>query len=114
MISSFTEGRSFLPRHSCIERLEPRCLLTAVVPGFSPTPLVGGLVQPTAMEFAPDGRLFISEKAGTLRVVKNGVLLPTPFATLPVQDRGEFGLMGIAFDPAYETNHFVYVYRTVT
>lgn len=98
---------------SCVERLEPRTFFTAVLPGFSQTAIVGNLVQPTAMEFAPDGRLFISQKRGQLLVVKNGQALPTPFATLDVDERGEFGLMGIAFDPNFANNHFVYVYRTV-
>src|SRR5438105_9266685 len=40
------------------------------------------LASPTAMAFAPDGRLFVCEKGGTLRIIENGVLLSQPFLTL--------------------------------
>ena len=66
------------------------------------------------MEFAPDGRLFVAEQGGRLRVIKNGALLPTPFVTLTVDSSGERGLLGVAFDPDFATNHFVYVYYTAT
>ena len=66
------------------------------------------------MQFAPDGRLFVCEQGGRLRVIKNGALLPTPFVTLTVNSAGERGLLGVAFDPAFATNHFVYVYYTAT
>ena len=66
------------------------------------------------MQFAPDGRLFVAEQGGRLRVIKDGVLLPTPFLTLTVSSVGERGLLGVAFDPAFATNRFVYVYYTAT
>jgi len=65
------------------------------------------------MDFAPDGRLFVCLKDGQLRVIKNGVLLATPFVTLTVDNAGERGLLGVAFDPNFATNNFVYVYYTV-
>ncbi len=82
--------------------------------GFSETQIAGGLRSPTAMGFAPDGRLFVCEQGGTLRVIKNGVLLPTPFVSLTVSAIGERGLLGVAFDPDFESNGFVYVYYTAT
>jgi glucose/arabinose dehydrogenase len=81
--------------------------------GFVETTYASGLSSPTAMEFAPDGRLFVCLQAGNLRVIKNGVLLPTPFVSLTVDSAGERGLLGIAFDPNFATNNFVYVYYTV-
>jgi len=66
------------------------------------------------MAFAPDGRLFICEQGGTLRVVKNSTLLATPFVTVTVNSSGERGLLGVAFDPAFATNGFVYIYYTAT
>jgi glucose/arabinose dehydrogenase len=66
------------------------------------------------MQFAPDGRLFICEQTGRLRVVKDGALLTTPFLTVTVSSSGERGLLGVAFDPAFASNHFVYVYYTAT
>lgn len=82
--------------------------------GFSETRVTGGLSEPTAMAFAPDGRLFVAEQDGDLRVIKDGVLLPTPFLSVTVSSVGERGLLGVAFDPDFETNRFVYVYYTAT
>jgi glucose/arabinose dehydrogenase len=68
----------------------------------------------TSMAFAPDGRLFITQQGGRLRVVDNGKLLATPFVTLTVDANAERGLLGVAFDPDFSTNHYVYVYYTAT
>lgn len=66
------------------------------------------------MEIAPDGRIFVCEQGGRLRVIKNGALLPAPFLTVSVDSSGERGLLGIAFDPSFGVqNNFVYVYYTV-
>ncbi len=73
--------------------------------GFTATQIASGLASPTAMAFAPDGRLFVCEQGGTLRVIKNGTLLPTPFLTVGVDPSGERGLLGIAFDPNFATNN---------
>jgi glucose/arabinose dehydrogenase len=87
----------------------------ATVPtGFREVLVASGLSSPTAMAFAPDGRLFVCEQGGRLRVIKNGALLPTPFLTLSVSSSGERGLLGVAFDPDFATNQFVYVYYTAT
>jgi glucose/arabinose dehydrogenase len=87
----------------------------ATVPaGFSDTRVADGLANPTAMAFAPDGRLFVCEQSGPLRIIKNGVLLPDPFVTVAVNASGERGLLGVTFDPDFATNHFVYVYYTAT
>ena len=89
-------------------------LAAATLPtGFSETQIANGLSSPTAMDFAPDGRLFVCLQAGNLRVIKNDALLPTPFLTLTVDSSGERGLLGVAFDPNFSTNNFVYVYYTV-
>jgi glucose/arabinose dehydrogenase len=64
------------------------------------------------MAFAPDGRLFIAEQGGALRVVKNGALLPTPFVTVSTAADGERGLLGVAFHPQFATNGWVYLYYT--
>ncbi|HKR14605.1 MAG TPA: PQQ-dependent sugar dehydrogenase [Pyrinomonadaceae bacterium] len=80
--------------------------------GFTETQ-ISGLSAPTAMAIAPDGRIFVCQQGGALRVIKNGVLLPTPFMTLVVDPAGERGLLGIAFDPNFASNNFLYVYYTV-
>jgi glucose/arabinose dehydrogenase len=89
-------------------------LSAATLPaGFTETQVTAGLTNPTAMAFAPDGRLFVCLQGGQLRVIKNGALLPAPFISLSVDSAGERGLLGVAFDPDFSTNHFVYVYYTV-
>jgi glucose/arabinose dehydrogenase len=80
--------------------------------GFSETRVAAGLASPTAMAIAPDGRVFVSEKGGTLRVVKNNALLSPPFLTVSVNTASERGLLGVAFDPGFPNNRFVYVYYT--
>jgi glucose/arabinose dehydrogenase len=91
--------------------LERREVLSAVLPtGFNESVIVSGLKYPSSMEFAPDGRLFVTESAGAIRVVKNGVLLPQPFDTLPVESKVGQGLMAVTFDPHFATNHYVYAY----
>lgn len=86
----------------------------AVPSGFAVSQVATGISKPTAMTFAPDGRIFVSEKEGSIRVIKNGSLLATPFLTLTVDSAGEHGLIGVAFDPAFATNRFVYVYYVAT
>jgi glucose/arabinose dehydrogenase len=90
----------------------------AVVPsGFVDELIASGIPSPTAMAFAPDGRLFVAQQNGQLRVISNGnprQLLATPFLTVTVSSVGERGLLGIAFDPNFATNRFIYVYYTAT
>jgi glucose/arabinose dehydrogenase len=87
----------------------------ATVPsGFTDSIVAAGLNTPTAMALAPDGRIFVCEQGGALRVIKNGALLPTPFLTVTVNSSGERGLLGIAFDPNFVSNQLVYIYYTAT
>ncbi len=81
-------------------------------PGFIQIQQAAGLQSPTAMAIAPDGRIFICQQGGQLRVVKNGALLPVPALSLSVASAGERGLLGIAFDPAFQTNQYIYLYYT--
>jgi len=79
----------------------------ATVPsGFVDSIFVAVPSDATAMKFSPDGRLFVCQQSGKLRVVQNGTLLATPFLTLTVHDGGERGLLGIAFDPDFQTVAF--------
>ena len=66
------------------------------------------------MAFAPDGRLFVCQQGGQLRVIKTDSLLSTPFVSLTVESSGERGLLGIAFDPNFATNNYIYLYYTVS
>jgi glucose/arabinose dehydrogenase len=81
--------------------------------GFTQSPVVGGLTGPTDMEFAPDGRLFVAEEAGKVRIVKPDGTLPTFLdISSKVDITGERGLLGVAFDPNFAANHFVYLHYT--
>ena len=73
---------------------------------------VTGLAGSTAFAQAPDGRIFVNQQEGTIRVIKNGVLLPAPFATMTVDSTAERGLLGIAVHPDFANNGYVYVYST--
>jgi glucose/arabinose dehydrogenase len=73
---------------------------------------ITGLTNATAFAQAPDGRLFTAQQGGALRVVKNGALLATPFATVAVDSAGERGLIGVALHPAFASNGWVYIYST--
>src|SRR5436190_2563628 len=81
---------------------------------FQQVLVANGISNPTVMEFAPDGRLFVAQQTGALRIIENGVLLATPAITLSVNSSGERGLLGIAFDPNFTTNHFIYLYYTLS
>ena len=90
-------------------------LFPATLPsGYTESLFVSGLSNPTAMAFAPDGRLFVCQQGGRLRVIETGVLLPQDFVTLTVNSSGERGLLGVTFDPNFASNQFVYVYYTAT
>ncbi|HUQ42099.1 MAG TPA: PQQ-dependent sugar dehydrogenase [Candidatus Limnocylindrales bacterium] len=82
----------------------------------SATVLLSGLEIPWSVDLAPDGRLFLTERTGRVRVAqfdgKTASLRPEPWATVParVSTNTERGLLGIALDPRFATNGFVYLY----
>ena len=85
--------------------------------GFADTAYVSGLSAPTAVAFLPDGRLLIAEKGGfggahnaALKLF-DGASVST-LGTIPVCTDSEMGLLGIAVDPSFEGNGFIYLYRT--
>jgi glucose/arabinose dehydrogenase len=81
--------------------------------------VASGLRAPWAVDLAPDGRLFVTERAGRVRVVQlgpGGGLRPDPWVTVPASSSGdgEKGLLGIALDPQFASNGFVYLYYSYT
>jgi glucose/arabinose dehydrogenase len=94
------------------------------IPTPTPTPtpvpvsienaLVTNVGAPTAIAFTPDGRLLITSLQGPLRVFQNGNLLATPALDLTsiTCSNGERGLLGIAVDPDFASNNFIYLYYT--
>ncbi len=77
--------------------------------GFVVDRIATGITGATALAIAPDGAIFVCEQTGSIRVVKNGSLLPKPFLTIDVDSRWERGVIGIALDPTFSTNRFVYI-----
>ena len=68
---------------------------------------------PWSIAFAPDGRIFFTERdEGTLRVIENGELKPEPVIKIDVFNEGAAGLAGLALDPNFEENHYLYMYYT--
>jgi glucose/arabinose dehydrogenase len=83
--------------------------------GFGIQTLASGLTNPTAFGFLPDGRILIALKHGIVQVYKPGTgLLPTPFIDISawVNDFWDHGLLGIAVDPNFATNGYVYLLYT--
>jgi glucose/arabinose dehydrogenase len=83
-------------------------------PGFSQVTVASGLSDPTAIAYAPDGRLFIAEKIGVVRVVNPGspVAHELTYIVPHVARQGDRGLLGIAVDAEFETNHYLYLLYT--
>jgi uncharacterized repeat protein (TIGR01451 family) len=93
----------------------------SIAPNFSvvlSAVVSSGLTQPVAIANAGDGsgRLFVLEQAGHIRIIKNGALLGTPYLTLTniVECCGEQGLLGLVFDPNFETNRTFYINYTTS
>ena len=87
-------------------------LALAASPQLRTDIVASGFTQPLFVT-APDSdpRLFVLEKAGRIKIVQNGSVLPTPFLDLSasVDTAGERGLLGLAFDPGFATNRRFYV-----
>ena len=86
----------------------------AVTPDNFTDTLITKIGSPTALAFTPDGRLLVTTAPGTLRVYKDGTLLPNPALDISgkVCTNGGRGLVGIAVDPNFSTNHYIYLYYT--
>jgi len=89
-------------------------LARAALPtGFSDA-LVATLAQPTALAFTPDGRMLIATQPGRIHVYQDGALFPTPALDLSPNNRvcsnGERGLLGVAVDPEFASNRYIYLF----
>ena len=90
----------------------PQELLAATPLELKVEVFVRGLNTPWAIDFAPDNRIFITERPGRVRIIEDGQLRPEPWLALDVAAVGETGLMGLALDPRFGQNGFVYVAHT--
>ncbi|MGB8509794.1 MAG: PQQ-dependent sugar dehydrogenase [Pyrinomonadaceae bacterium] len=78
--------------------------------GFRVETVTGNLEVPWSIVFAPDGRMFITERAGRVRVFENGRLKPEPLAVISdAVTSGETGLMGLTLHPQFAQNHLLYL-----
>jgi glucose/arabinose dehydrogenase/PKD repeat protein len=83
--------------------------------GFQDSVAFGGLTNPTAVQFSKDGRVFVAEKSGLIKVFDNlSDTTPTTFADLRtnVHNSWDRGMLGMVIDPNYPTNPYVYVLYT--
>ncbi|MFN4292950.1 MAG: PQQ-dependent sugar dehydrogenase [Thermoflexales bacterium] len=82
-----------------------------VPPGFRVEPITSNLELPTTFTFAPDGRIFIAEKAGRVKVWKDGVLYARPLIDIrdEVNSFVDRGLIGMALDPNFAENGWIYL-----
>ncbi len=84
-----------------------------ITPGFQEEVVANGFILPTAMAFANDGTIFVAEKSGTVKRIVNGVRMLTPVITLTdVNTFGDRGLIGIAADPNFGVNGYLYLSYT--
>ena len=90
----------------------PAAAAAGVAPGFAKTQLAHGLKKPTALAFAPNGDIYIAEQPGAIVIYRNGAVLPNPVVTLNTVSTGEEGLLGLAFDPSFAANGYLYVSYT--
>lgn len=74
--------------------------------------VAGGLDTPWALAFAPDGRIFFTERPGQVRVVENGSLADEPLIRLPAAETAEGGVMGLAVDPNFPDDPYLYTMYT--
>lgn len=96
--------------------------LAALDRGSSPTGLpsqfedvvITNVSAPTALAFTPDKRMLITSQSGRLRIYRNGSLLSTPALDISGKVCGDFerGLLGVAVDPSFSSNHYIYLYYT--
>lgn len=87
----------------------------AFQPYGEPEMVAERLNVPWDLAFAPDGRIYFTERTGAVRVLVGDKLQAEPvfeFAGLPFVSKGEGGLLGLALDPDYANNRFMYVYHT--
>jgi len=94
----------------------PTTIQPTIQPTIPTSPVVEifaqGLDTPWAIDFAPDGRAFLTERLGVIRVIKDGKLQTDPWIKMDSNEIGEGGLLGLALDPGFAQNRFMYVAYT--
>jgi aldose sugar dehydrogenase len=89
---------------------KPLSMASATPSKFKQTIVVEGLKRPWSMAWLPDGTMLVTEKAGRLRLIRQGKLLPTPIAGVPeVMSSGQGGLMDVSLHPQFAQNQLIYL-----
>ncbi len=81
-------------------------------PGFAKVELAKGLKNPTVFAFGPNGDIYIAQQRGAMLLDRGGVIQPTPVMTLNTDNLTETGVLGMALDPNFATNGYMYVAYT--
>jgi len=94
--------------------LQPIQATASLPDGFGIAQVASGLANVTSMAIANDGRIFITQQEGTVKVIQNGIVIPTPVLKVTTSPDWERGLTGIALDPDFLNNGYLYLAYTVT
>jgi len=86
----------------------PAALPSESRPNIQVEVIARGLETPWAIAFAPGGRVFVTERPGRIRVVKDGKLQQESWLEIAAYETGEAGLLGLAVDPGFERSRFLY------
>ena len=104
------QGARFKREKTSFNKPAPNVTVQSEKHAFKLETVVEGVTLPWAVDFLPDGRMLVTEKAGTLRLVEKGQLLPAPVAGVPpVIADGQGGLLDIGVHPDYAKNGWIYL-----
>src|SRR5205823_1329877 len=106
-------GLLFVLAGLCALAMVPSARASIVPTGFRDKTILSGLLEPTAVAFAPDGRVFVAERSGVIKVFPS---IDDPRATVVADLRTQVynggvdrGMLGLAVDPDFAQNHHIYV-----
>jgi glucose/arabinose dehydrogenase len=104
------QGARFKREKTTFSKPAPNVTVKSEKHPFKLETVVEGVTFPWGVDFLPDGRMLVTEKAGQLRIVEKGQLLPAPVAgTPPVIANGQGGLLDVGVHPDYATNGWIYL-----
>jgi glucose/arabinose dehydrogenase/regulation of enolase protein 1 (concanavalin A-like superfamily) len=114
LVNGLLFGAAILPAQAATLKSSTYSGTSGVLPGFTKTELASGLKDPTVFAFAPNGDIYIGEQAGTILLYHNGAVESTPVGTISTDGTIEKGLLGMALDPNFATNGYIYISYTTT